>query len=152
MEYVLRQTGNAARLLGVIALGFAFALGLYQIWELDTRWFVVTLVGIAGIGIAMCLVRIFSDFLLVAGLFCLPLSAFHKWIWPSNYAEYERGNFVYSGVLGIGLIDFVLDWLICKLVLSNIRHPRAGAAAAQLARCFRHLVSGCTFRINFGQP
>lgn len=108
MEFVLRQTGNAARLFGIMALGFAFAFGLYQVWELDTRWFVVTLVGISGIGIAMCLVRIFSDFLLVASLFCLPLSAFHKWIWPSNYAEYERGNFVYSGVLGIGLIDFVL--------------------------------------------
>lgn len=108
MEYVLHQAGNAARLFGIAVLGFAFALGLYQVWDLDTRWFVVVLVGIAGIGIAMCLVRIFSDFLLVVSLFCLPLSAFHKWIFPSNYAEYERGNFVYSGLLGFGLIDFLL--------------------------------------------
>src|SRR5262245_39220021 len=56
----------------------------------------------------MCLVRIFSDFLLVFTLFCLPLSSFHKWFWPSAYAEYERGNLVYNGVLGIGLIDFTL--------------------------------------------
>jgi hypothetical protein len=92
----------------VALLGFAFALALYQAWDLDTRWFAVVIVGVAGVGIAMCLARIFSDFLLVAGLFCLPLSSFSKWIWPSTYGEEERGNFVYSGLLGIGLVDFIL--------------------------------------------
>jgi O-antigen ligase len=103
-----RHVKNLGRMLLVAALGFAFSLCLYQTWDLDTRWFVVVAVGIVGVAVAMCLARIFSDFLLVATLFCLPLSSFHKWIWPSSYGEEERGNFVYSGVLGIGLIDFTL--------------------------------------------
>jgi O-antigen ligase len=108
VEHVLRQAGNTARFVAVALLGVGFALGLYEAWELDTRWFAVVMVGIAGVGIAMCLARVFSDFLLVAAMFCLPLASFSKWIWPSTYGEEERGNFVYSGLLGIGPIDFIL--------------------------------------------
>lgn len=103
-----RLAGKGARLLLVVLLGFGLALGLYQAWDLDLRWFIVVITAVAGIGAAMCLVRVFSDFVLVVMLFCLPLSSFHKWIWPSGYADYEHGNFVYSGVLGIGIIDFVI--------------------------------------------
>ena len=108
MAHALRQTASAARFMAIALLGFGFALGLYQAWELDARWFYIVLAGIALVGFAMCLVRVFSDFLLVAALFCLPIASFSKWIWPETYGEEERGNFVYSGLLGIGPIDFIL--------------------------------------------
>jgi putative inorganic carbon (hco3(-)) transporter len=89
-------------------LGMVFALGLYNAWELDTRWFVVVIIAIVGISAAMLLTRVFSDFVLVFALFTISVASFSKWFWPTKYAEDERGNLVYSGLLGIGLLDFIV--------------------------------------------
>ena len=91
-----------------ILLGAVFALGLYEVWDLDTRWLVVAVVGIAGLSVAMALARHYSDLVLVGALFAIPLASFTKWFWPSNYAVEERGNLVYAGLLGVGLFDFII--------------------------------------------
>jgi hypothetical protein len=93
------------RFLGAALLGVMLSLVLYELWDFDTRWFVTFLVGISAVAISMCLVRIFSDFLLVSTLFCLPLVTFSKWF------AYED---IYAGALGIGVVDF----LICGLYMS----------------------------------
>lgn len=108
MDRVLRQAGYAGRFLGVALLGCGLSLALYQASELDTRWFTVICVAIAAVAVSMWLVRIFSDFLLVVCLFSLPLASFSKWFWPSGFTVEDSGKFVYAGLFGVGLLDFIL--------------------------------------------
>lgn len=100
--------GNAARWLCVVALGCTLSLALYQFWQLDTRWVVVIFGAIAAVALSMCLVRIYSDALLVASLFSLPIASFVKWVWPSGYSVSDKVTVAYSGLYNIGVIDFML--------------------------------------------
>jgi hypothetical protein len=107
-RFSLLGTTHALRFCAVAALGFAFSLALYQVWDLETRWLGATVVGVAGVGIAMCFAEVFSDFVLIAFLFTLPLVSFSKWFWPENITGDDRGVLIYSGVSGIGLLDLIL--------------------------------------------
>ena len=78
--------GNTARMLGVAALGCILSLALYQVWQLEPRWAVIVFAAIAAVAVSGCLIQIYSDFLLVASLFCLPIASFVKWVWPSGYS------------------------------------------------------------------
>lgn len=92
----------------VVAAAFLFALALYQTWDLKWRWFLVCTVGTAMVAVSMAFARIFGDFLMVAFFFLLPLTSFDKWVWPTIYSESDRGNLVYGGMLGLGMLDFIL--------------------------------------------
>ncbi len=103
-------TAGRAVLVAMLAilLGAVFAMALSEAWDLDTRWLVVVVVGIVGLSVAMAMARIYSDLVLVGALFAIPLASFTKWFWPTNYAVEERGNLVYAGLLGVGLLDFII--------------------------------------------
>jgi O-antigen ligase len=108
VDYALRPSGNPTRLLAIVLLGFGLSLALQEAWDLDTRWLVIVFVAVIAIAISMCFARVFSDFVLIVTLFSLPFASFIKWIWLSGYDVEDHGNVVYVGVLGIGLMDFLL--------------------------------------------
>ena len=108
MEGILRFARNLARQSTIVVLATLFALGLYQVWDLSWRWFLVAVGGVVMVAIAMCFAAIFADFVLVGFFFALPLASFDKWFWSPLYTTVQRGNLVYGGVFGLGLIDFVL--------------------------------------------
>jgi hypothetical protein len=107
MEAIMRFSRDAMRQVMVALLGALFALGLFEIWNLDLRWFVVLVTAIVLVAIAMCFASVFSDFLLISFFFTLPFASFDKWFWTSHGAS-DRGSLVYGGVFGLGLLDFVL--------------------------------------------
>lgn len=111
MEPFARLSREIMRHLTVVVMASLFSVGLYQIWDFKTRWFVVAVAGIAMVSIAMCFAAAFSEFLLIAFLFALPVASFDKWFWPSNYLVSDRGNLVYAGVVGVGVLDFILAGL-----------------------------------------
>jgi len=104
----LHLDGSPLRYLCVVLMGCALSLVLHEAWDLETRWFVIVFVAISAIAVSMCLARIFSDFVLVFTLFSVPFASFAKWIWLSGYDIEDHGNIIYVGLLGIGLIDFLL--------------------------------------------
>lgn len=128
-------------------LGAVFALGLYNIWDLERRWFVVVVVAILGMSAAMFLVRTYSDFVLVFAFFTTPFASFTKWFWPAGHADDQRGELVYAGLFGIGLIDFIviglyLSWFYRAFALRE-RSPSGWFSTDWflLAYLFAHLVS-----------
>lgn len=98
-------------MLAPVLLGSTLSLALYQAWQLDNRWAAVVFIAITAIALAMCFARFFSDFLLVTILFCLPVATFIKWFFPGGFDEQEYPALAAHGVLGIGLIDFLLAGL-----------------------------------------
>lgn len=132
---------------GAAILGAVFAFILYNAWDLDTRWFVVIIAAILGLSAAMLLVRVYSDFVLMFTFFTMPLASFTKWFWPTQYAEDERGNLVYAGLLGIGLLDFIviglyMSWFYRVFVLRQ--RPLPGLLNTDwflLAYLLMHLLS-----------
>jgi O-Antigen ligase len=105
---VPRLVINAMRLLGVAVLGCILSLALYQAWQLEPRWSAVVFIAITAVAISMCLARFFSDFLLIAILFCLPVASFVKFIWPSGYSVTDNVAVAYSGLNNIGVVDFII--------------------------------------------
>jgi O-antigen ligase len=94
-------------LVGVI--GALFALAVQPLWSLEGRWFVVAVVGIALVSISMLFAGRFSDFLLVVLLFTVPLAGFAKWTFlDESLSQDVRDAALYTGTLGIGILDFVL--------------------------------------------
>lgn len=108
MDHTLRLGGNPLRLFGVVLLGCALSLALHEAWALDTRWLVIVFVAVIAVATSMCLARVFSDFVFAVALFSLPFASFCKWIWLEGYDVEDHGTIVYVGLLGIGLIDFLL--------------------------------------------
>jgi len=96
------------RLLGVAVLGCILSLALYQVWQLEPRWSAVVFIAITAVAISMCLARVFSDFLLIAILFCLPVASFVKFIWPDGYSVTANVAVAYSGLNNIGVVDFII--------------------------------------------
>ena len=109
MHGVAGYTGSAGRYVAVAALGGGLALVLHEAMELDFRWIVLVCAAVLAVTVSMCLVRVFSDFVLVVALFSLPLASIStKWFWPAGYGAEEFGKFVYAGLFGVGLLDFIL--------------------------------------------
>jgi hypothetical protein len=105
---ISRWAGHAARWFGVAALGCILSLALYQVWELPPRWSAIVIIAAMAVAVSMCLVHVFSDLLLVASLFCLPIASFVKWFAPSGYAIEDYPQAVLSGLYNVGVIDFIL--------------------------------------------
>jgi hypothetical protein len=103
VDRLLRQGVNGLCLLGIVLLGGALSVALYQVWELSTRWVLVTIVGIVAVSVSMYLVRIFSKFLLIVLLFSLPFAV----LGTSFLGEKTPIRF-YAGFFSVGLLDFLL--------------------------------------------
>jgi hypothetical protein len=121
--------GRASQKLAIMVLASLLSLGLYQLWDLRTRWFIVSVAAIAMLSVSMCMVSVFSDFLLIVFFFALPFASFGKWFWPSNYSFTDRGNLVYGGIVGLSLIDFLvaglyLSWFYRIFVARTQPFPR----------------------------
>ncbi len=120
---------RASQKFTIVVLASLLSLGLYQLWDLKTRWFIVSVAAIAMLAIAMCMVSVFSDFLLIVFFFILPLASFGKWFWPSNYSFTDRGNLVYGGIVGLSMVDFLvaglyLSWFYRIFVARTQPFPR----------------------------
>jgi hypothetical protein len=133
--------------LGLAVLATIFSIILHYVWDLEPRWFVVVVVGIAMISISMCFAVIFSDFLLMVLFFTLPISSFVKWFFPTGYDSAELGQLVYGGVFGLSPMDFILAglyaaWFYRIFVERSAPIPRLeGMDAFVLALFFCHLLS-----------
>lgn len=130
MDNILRLAENGLRFIGVALLGCALSLALYQTWQLDTRWAGVVVIGIVAVVASMCMVRVFSDFLLIAILFCLPFATFTKWFIPGGGGYYAGGiRALSAGALGIGVTDFItaglyISWFYRVFVTREQSPPR----------------------------
>lgn len=97
------------RFLLVGIIGALFALAVQPVWSLEGRWFVVAIVGIVLVSIAMLFAGRLSDFLLVALFFCVPLAGFAKWTFlDEGFSQDVRDAALYTGTLGIGILDFLI--------------------------------------------
>jgi putative inorganic carbon (hco3(-)) transporter len=103
LDRILRQGVNGLCFLGIALLGCALSLGLYQVWQLETRWAFVVIVGIAAVAVAMRLVRIFSDFLLITIFFALPFAAI-----STKFLGQPLLIKTYAGFFSASLLDFLL--------------------------------------------
>lgn len=94
----------------VALLGAVFAVSLYHVWSLEGRWFVVTLAGVILVAVSMIFAGRLSDIMLVVLLFSVPLAGFAKWSFLDEdyYSEDVRNAALYSGTLGLGILDFVV--------------------------------------------
>lgn len=107
-------SGAAARkvlpLLLAALLGMLFAAALYPLWDLQGRWFVVAVVGIALTALAMMLAGRFSHFTFIALLFSVPLAGLSKFTFINEdaFGEIVRDASLYSGTLGLGFVDMLL--------------------------------------------
>lgn len=130
--------GPAARkvlpLLLAALLGTMFAAALDPLWDLQGRWFVVAVVGIALTGLAMMLARHFSNVTFIALLFSVPLAGLSKYTFMDEdaFSEIVRNAALYSGTLGLGFVDMLLlalygAWAFRILVLRIEPLPRLQA-------------------------
>jgi hypothetical protein len=120
------------RFLGISLLAVLFAIALSQAWELDPRWFVVVVTGLALVSISMCFVSVFSDFLLRIFFFALPFGSFIKWFFPARLGPQETSSVVFGGLVGIGLLDFILcgfymSWFYRIFIARTEKLPRLQA-------------------------
>ena len=92
----------------VVVVGGLLSLSLYLVWKLETRWFYVSVAGLAMVCVSLLFVRRFGDFLLVTFLFLVPLSAFQKWLFLDHFPDHIRNDAAYSGAANIGMMVFLL--------------------------------------------
>ncbi len=123
-------SGPWAVLLAVL-LGALFAAVAYSLWSLEGRWFVVTVVGIAMVAVAMMTAGRFSEFAFILLLFSVALAGLSKWTFLDEhvYSQIIRHASLYSGTLGVGLVDMLLlglyfAWGFRILVLRTAPLPR----------------------------
>jgi len=91
-----------------ILFGVFFAACLYPLWNLQGRWFYVTVVGLFLVFISMIFIYRFSDFLFIFFMFAIPLAGFTKWLFIRHYPEPIFHAAPLSGAIGIGLMDFLI--------------------------------------------
>jgi O-antigen ligase len=120
-----------APLLMAAVLGAVFALCLVQVWKLEGRWFVVTLIGLALLAVAMMVAGRFSEVAFIALLFSVPLAGFAKWSFldEDRFSQDVRDAALYTGTLGVGVVDLLLiglygAWAFRILALRTEPLPR----------------------------
>ncbi|MBL0167318.1 MAG: O-antigen ligase family protein [Propionivibrio sp.] len=119
-------------------LGAMFALCLYPVWDLEGRWFVIAIVGIALVSISMVFAGRFSNFLLIVLLFCVPLAGFAKWLFLDDYSDFIKTAAPLSGALSLGLFEFLIvglyfAWAFRIFVLREEPMPRLEKIDAPVA-------------------
>lgn len=97
-------------LLLAVALGALFAVAVYPLWNLEGRWFIVTVVGIAMTAAAMATAGRFSNFAFILLLFSVPVAGLSKWTFldEHRFSQIIRDASLYSGTLGVGFVDCLL--------------------------------------------
>jgi putative inorganic carbon (hco3(-)) transporter len=147
MNETSRWAINGLRFTLAALLGALLAVALFGIWDLEERWLLIAIAAIVGLAISMCLVHVFSDFALIAFMFSMPVMSFQKWFWADRWTDEERGNLVYSGALGIGLLDAFLvaaylSWFYRIFVIRAQPLPRLNLLDAAIAwLLIAHLLS-----------
>lgn len=119
--------GDFPRVLLVCALGALFAVCIQPLWNLEDRWFVVTVAAVALVSISMMFAGRFSNSLLILLLFCVPLAGFKK------YFFLVEDYVTWMNALGFGIIDILVAglyvaWLFRILALRSTPMPRLEAA------------------------
>ena len=119
------------RFLLVGALGAVFAACIHPLWNLEGRWFVVTVLGIALVSISMMFAGRFSNALFILLLFCVPLAGFKKFFFLDDYVTWTTA-------LGLGIVDFLVAglyfaWLFRIFAMREAPMPRPQAADAWAA-------------------
>jgi hypothetical protein len=91
-------------------LGALFAVALYPLWNLEGRWFVVVIVGIALVAVAMMVAGHFSELAFIGLLFSVPVAGLAKWSFldENRFSQDVRDAALYTGTLGLGFVDFLL--------------------------------------------
>lgn len=114
-----------------VALGALFAVAVYPLWNLEGRWFVVAVVGIAMTAVAMTTAGRFSSFTFILLLFSVPLAGLSKFTFLDEYtfSQTIRDASLYSGTLGLGFVDMLLlglygAWAFRIFVLREEGLPR----------------------------
>ena len=110
-------------------LGVAFAFALFQIWDLETRWFLVAVAAICLVAGSVVISPVFSEVLMIGMFFSISLASFIKWLGTGSLREDDLGNYVYGGLMGVGVIDgmllgLYLSWGFRIFVLREERLPR----------------------------
>ena len=119
------------RVLLIGALGALFAACIHPLWDLEGRWFVVTVAGLALVSTSMMFAGRFSNALFILLLFCVPLAGFKKFFFLDDYVTW-------TNALGLGIVDFLVAglyfaWLFRIFVIGNEPWPRPKAADAWAA-------------------
>lgn len=129
MQLTLQRYQAPLRLLLTVLAGAFLALVLNRLWGMETRFFAAAVLGIAAVGVSMPFLPRFSDYLLAALFFSVPLTAFAKYLFLSSYSDREQGIMRFSGAFNVGPVDLVLAalfamWLIRVLVTRTDQLPR----------------------------
>lgn len=128
MKFANFKYGLILRYLATVIAGALIALAVYQMWSLETRYMVVAVAGVVLIAFSMAFLRQSSDFLLVALLFCIPLTNFCKYLLIGSYSDRDFGILRYSGTLSIGPVELLLIalygmWFIRIVVTREDKPP-----------------------------
>lgn len=107
----LRPGASVVRWVVPAILGATLAVALYPVWNLEGRWLFVVLVGLVMLAVSMVFAGRFSEFVLLAMMFCIPVAGFTKWLFIDEYPEDDRNAMPTSGMFGLGIIDFMLAGL-----------------------------------------
>jgi hypothetical protein len=129
MSATLRLPACRASHAVIAALGALLALALYPVWGLETRWILALVAVLVLLSVCMMFASRLSDFLLLGLFFSMPLAGIAKQYFPSYVPDEERGNVLYSGTLGIGLVEVLLGglyltWFYRLFVTREQRLPR----------------------------
>lgn len=90
-----------------ILSGAGLAVVTGQIWELEARWFAMSLVGLVGLAVAMMAIARLPEMLLRLFLLCIPLASIEKWFF-FDISDENKGNQVFSGVPGVGPTELII--------------------------------------------
>jgi len=113
-----------------IVAGAILAVLLHKVWSLESRYIIVITIGVILSSLSVFFIRRFHDFLLVAFFFSIPFAGFVKTLFylSLGYDERYSGIMLYSGVIGVGILDVVLFglysvWFIRIFVLRQQQIP-----------------------------
>ncbi len=109
--------------------GMILALALVPLWNLETRWLVVVVIGISMVSASLVLIRRLDDILLASHLLLLPFASLQKWLFLNAYSEDVRNLAPASGVIGVGLTELLLVgmyvvWIVQIFVARTLPLPR----------------------------
>ncbi len=131
MRLSISRSTRDYRILAAVLGGTLFAVMLFPLWNLSTRWFVVVLAGITMASASLVLVRRLDDFMLFSHLMLLPLASFQKWLFLDGYSTDVRNVAVISGAVSVGITELLLvgiyvAWFVQIFVARTLPLPRLG--------------------------
>ncbi len=131
LKLTLGRYSSFLRLLLPVCGGVLLALLAYRLSSVATRYLVAALVGVSLVSLSMLFLRRFTDYLLVALLFSVPMASFVKYVAGHQYMESEGIVILFSGAIGVGIPDMLLValyalWFVRIFVTRRAPLPRLG--------------------------